>query len=99
VRGQALRPVALNSFGKTAEGDDLRFTRKGSDLYATILGTPKKRTATIVGVAAHPGIQPTMLGDGKPLDTKEVDGNLQVMLPEHLPGQYVYVLKLAGYAP
>ena len=84
--------------GKTAEGDDLRFTRKGSDLYATILGAPKARTATIVGVAARPGMQVTILGDGKPLETKAADGNLQVTLPEHLPGNYAYVLKLADYA-
>jgi alpha-L-fucosidase len=83
---------------KTAEGDDLRFTRKGTDLYATILGTPKARTVTIDGVAARPGIQVTMLGDGKPLETKAVGGNVQVTIPEHLPGKYAYVLKLAGYA-
>ncbi|MGA7343266.1 MAG: alpha-L-fucosidase, partial [Terracidiphilus sp.] len=83
--------------GKTAEGDDLRFTRKGNDLYATILGTPKARTATIDGVAARPDMQVTMLGDAGPLDTKAAGGNLQVTLPEHLPGSYAYVLKLAGY--
>jgi alpha-L-fucosidase len=84
--------------GKTAEGDNLRFTRKGSDLYATILGTPKMRTATIEGVAATPGMQVTMLGDGAPLGTKAAGSDLQVTLPEHLPGNYAYVLKLAGYA-
>lgn len=84
--------------GKTAEGDDLRFTRKGSDLYATILETPKGRTATIDGVAARPGMQVTILGDARQLDTNEASGNLQATLPEHLPGNYAYVLKLAGYA-
>ena len=43
-------------------------------------------------------MQVTMLGDAKPLDTKVTGGNLQVLLPEHLPGNYAYVLKLAGYA-
>jgi hypothetical protein len=38
------------------------------------------------------------LGDVKPLETKAADGNLQVTLPEHLPGNYAYVVKLAGYA-
>jgi alpha-L-fucosidase len=85
------------AMGKTAEGDDLRFTRKGSDLYATILGTPKTHTATIDGVAARPGMQVTMLGDAKRLDTKAAGGNLQLALPEHLPGNYAYVIKLAGY--
>ncbi len=84
--------------GKTVEGDDLRFTRNGSNLYATILGTPKARTATIEGVTARSGMEVTMLGDTKPLQTKAEGGNLQVTLPEHLPGHYAYVLKLAGYA-
>jgi alpha-L-fucosidase len=84
--------------GKSAEGDDMRFTRKGKDLYATILGAPKAHTATIEGLAARPGIQVTMLGNAKPLLTTAVDGKLQVQLPGHLPGSYAYVLKIAGYA-
>jgi alpha-L-fucosidase len=84
--------------GKTAEGDDLRFTRKGSDLYVTILGTPKARTATIEGVTARPGMQVTILGNADALDTRATDGKLQVRLPKPLPGNYAYVLKLAGYA-
>jgi alpha-L-fucosidase len=84
--------------GKTAEGDEVRFTRKGADLYATILGSPKSTTATIEGVSAQPGVNATLLGDSKPLATKEANGNLQVSLPQQLPGKYAYVVKLAGYA-
>lgn len=84
--------------GKTTEGDDLRFTRKGSDLFVTILGAPKATTVTIEGVAARPGMQVTMLGDANLLATKAAGGDLQVTLPAHLPGNYAYVLKLAGYA-
>lgn len=84
--------------GKTTEGDDLRFTRKGSDLYVIILGTPKAGTATIEGIAARPNSQAMMLGHPTPLQTRAADGNLQVTLPKHLPGNYAYVLKLAGYA-
>ncbi|HET6934074.1 MAG TPA: alpha-L-fucosidase [Candidatus Angelobacter sp.] len=84
--------------GKTTEGDDLRFTRKGGDLYATILGTPKAQTATIEGVALRPGTQVTMLGDAKPLNTNAAGGNLQVSLPQNPPGKYAFVLKLTGYA-
>ena len=83
--------------GKTTEGDDLRFTRKGSDLYATILGAPKARTVTIEGIAARPEMRVTMLGDSTQLGTKVAGDNLQVTLPEHLPGNYAYVLKLADY--
>jgi alpha-L-fucosidase len=83
--------------GKTAEGDDLRFTRKEGDLYITILGAPKAKTATIEGVPPRPGVQVTMLGDATPLGTTAAGDNLQVTLPGHLPGNYAYVLKLAGY--
>jgi len=83
--------------GKTTEGDDLRFTRKDNNLYATILGTPKAHVATIEGLTARPGLQVIMLGEARPLSTKNVDGKLQISLPEHLPGNYGYVLKLAGY--
>lgn len=84
--------------GKTAEGNDLRFTRKGNDLFVTILGSPKSSTATIEGLAPREGIEVTMLGDVAPLDTAAAGGNLRVTLPRHLPGDYAYVLKLAGYA-
>ncbi len=40
----------------------------------------------------------TMLGDAKQLNTKAANNNLQVTLPAHLPGNYAYVLNLAGYA-
>ncbi len=88
----------VRAAGKSNEGDDLRFTRKGADLYATILGAPKQRTVTIEDVAARPGAKVTLLGDATPLPVKAVGGNMQVMLPAQLPGRYAYVLKLAGYA-
>ncbi len=43
--------------GHSVEGNDLRFTRKGNDLYAIILGVPKARTLTIDRVALRPGQQ------------------------------------------
>lgn len=98
--GEAIYDTAPweRAVGKTAEGDDLRFTRNGSDLFVTILGVPKSGTATIEGLVARPGVRVTMLGDAAPLETKSVAGNLQVALPTNLPGKYAYVLKLAGYA-
>ncbi|MGA7106360.1 MAG: alpha-L-fucosidase, partial [Terracidiphilus sp.] len=83
--------------GKSAEGDDLRFTRKGDDVYVTILGSPKGRTLTLEkGTAAFTSI--TMLGDSKLLAFQEVGASLRIALPEHLVGDYAYVVKLAGFA-
>jgi alpha-L-fucosidase len=95
----------LKAVGKSAEGDDLRFTRKGDDLYVTILGAPKARTVTISELAAGAAgkVQPhlgnvVLLGDEEPLKwTVNSDHGLKVALPEKMPGDYAYVLKLSGY--
>jgi alpha-L-fucosidase len=84
--------------GKTAEGDDLRFTRKGSDLYVTLLGTPKSRTATIADLPVKPSAQVSILGDPNPIEWKANGEGSRISLPEKLPGNYAYVFKLAGYA-
>jgi alpha-L-fucosidase len=85
--------------GKSAEGDDLRFTRKGEDLYVTILGSPKAKSITLELEGPKSGPRPiTMLGDPSPLKYVEMGRALRVTLPEHLAGQYAYCIKLPGYA-
>jgi alpha-L-fucosidase len=83
--------------GKSLEGDDVRFTRSGAELYATILGSPKAKTVTLEDVPARPMLEVTLLGDLKPLQWKADGDNLRVVLPEHPKGQYAYVIKLAHY--
>jgi len=85
--------------GSSTEGDDLRFTRSGTgaNLYATILGNPKGRTVTLEDMPAHPMLEVYMLGDSKPLQWKIDGDNLKITLPEKLPGDYAYVIKLAHY--
>jgi alpha-L-fucosidase len=81
--------------GRSLEGDDLRFTRGGDELYAAILGAPKARTVTIEDVPVHPLLEVYLLGDPKPLVWKADGDNLKITLPEQLPGNYAYVIKLA----
>lgn len=91
--------------GKSLEGDDLRFTRKGADLYITILGTPKAKTVTLHELASGEGAKGNpsfrtieLLGDPKPLAWSAHEGNARITLPDNLPGKYAYVLKIPGYA-
>ena len=42
----------IRAVGKSAEGDDLRFTRKGDDLFVTVLGRPKAQSITIENLPA-----------------------------------------------
>jgi alpha-L-fucosidase len=83
--------------GKSSEGDDLRFTRKGKDLYVTILGSPKGKTVSIMELPLHGELTVTMLGEQEPLVANPAGHSLQVNLPEKLKGNYAYVLKLTDY--
>ena len=84
--------------GKSAEGDDLRFTRKGDDLYVTVLGTPKGKTITLSDVPVKQGIPVTQLGVGKiDLSPMVSPGVTQIVLLENLKGDYAHSFKLAGY--
>ncbi len=83
--------------GKSVAGDDLRFTRKGDDLYVTILGKPKSNKLAF-DMGTHSFTSITMLGDSKLLGYEQFGSHVGIILPEHLPGDYAYVIKLAGYA-
>jgi len=74
--------------GKSSEGDDLRFTRKGNDLYVTILGSPKGKTVSIMELPLHAELTVTMLGEQEPLVANPAGHALKVNLPEKLKGNY-----------
>ena len=83
--------------GKSAEGDDLRFTRKGIDLYVTVLGKPKGQTITIEDLPVKHGVEISQLGDSNELGAKAQSGNVEIVLRSGLKGEYAYSFKLAGY--
>jgi hypothetical protein len=65
-------------------------------VYLIILGKPKaKRLSFEMGTKSFTSI--TMLGDSK-LGFEQMSKTLRITLPDHLPGDYAYVIKLAGYA-
>ena len=82
--------------GKSVEGDDLRFTYQGH-INAIVLGTPKAKTLTIEGISPRPNVEVSMPGHKGLLKWKAAGENLQVMLPDELPGKYAYVLEIHNY--
>jgi alpha-L-fucosidase len=80
--------------GTTNEAIDVRFTQKNGDLFATLMGRPKSSSITLKDVALQPASQVTLLGSNAPLKWSQRGNDLQVSLPETLPGDYAYVLKL-----
>ncbi len=83
--------------GKSEEGDDLRFTRKGNDLYVTVLEKPKASTITIESLPVKRDVQITQLGDRDELSAKVQSENMRIVLRDQPKGDYAYSFKLAGY--
>src|SRR5579863_6246020 len=81
--------------GKSAEGDDLRFTRTGDDLFVTVLGKPKTQTITMPDVSAKQGIPITQLGDeAMELGAKVQADGMQIVLHQPLRGDFAYSFRL-----
>ena len=83
--------------GKSSEGDDLRFTRKGDDLFVTVLGKPKAQTITIPDIPSKAGIPISQLGDNNGGEAKVQSGGMRIVLSGALKGDYAYSFKLTGY--
>jgi len=94
--------------GKLKERDDepfsaadIRFTRKGNALFATVLGWPGDQVkiqslGSDSPLAAERIEQITMLaGDGRSLDWSQDGSGLTVSLPPEAVGEHAYVLKLS----
>ena len=80
--------------GTTDQGIDVRFTRKGANLYAILLDKPRGSTITLRGIHPAPGSALAMLGSAQPLAWKQTGDDIAVMLPQQLPEQYAYALRI-----
>ena len=61
-----------------------------------LLGKPKTDTLTLKSLAPKAGTQIYLLGEPKPLVWSQQGSDTRITLPRQLPGQYAYVLKIAG---
>ncbi|MCW5977710.1 MAG: alpha-L-fucosidase [Bryobacteraceae bacterium] len=84
--------------GKTADGGDVRFTRKGDVVYAILMSKPKSAAVTIKSIDPPASSQVTLLGAEGKLESKSEGGDLVVRLPAKLPESHAYTLKIAPAA-
>jgi len=88
--------------GMGARGETgTRFTVKGDDLYAIILGQWPGQSATIQSLGSGAGLEGkitsvTMLGSAGELQFSQDASGLKVTLPAAAPCKYAYVLKISG---
>jgi alpha-L-fucosidase len=80
--------------GNTAEGIGVRFTRKGTAIFAILLGRPKTAKITIQSLTIPPGSQVSLLGGADQLEHKVDGGDLTIVLPEKLPESHAYALRI-----
>lgn len=82
-------------------GLNIRFTVKGDNLYAIILGDWPGEQAVVKSLAIGQATQGkitsvTMLGHNGELQFSQDDAGLKVKLPASAPGKYAYTIKIAG---
>jgi alpha-L-fucosidase len=105
--GPGTKPAAAadlrfnESARKDLSAEDVRFTTKGRDLYAFVMGWPEK-AAIIKPLAANGQYVKGRIADvqllgfpGKLKWTQDTDG-LKVELPPEQPCDYAFTLKIAG---
>ena len=84
----------LRSEGKTSDGTSIRFTQKGDALYAVLLDDPKAHEITVESLRLKEGSQVQMLDAGGNLSWAPSGEDLRLTLPNRLPGEHAYTLKI-----
>jgi len=104
VYGESTVRVRGGSFGEDFRynAHEIRFTTKGSTLYAFALGWPEDRKVTIRSLAKPDGAninhieQIALLGYTGKLDWQQTAEDLTVTLPEQKVSEYAVALKITG---
>ena len=64
---------------QTLEGHELRFTRAGDAVYATIMGTTAETRFSITGVPFGEIREARLLGSSRPAELERIDGGIRVV--------------------
>jgi alpha-L-fucosidase len=96
VNGEAIygtRPWT-HAEGRTADGLEVRFTRKGDVLHAIVLGAEADAELVIEDVAPTTACSVELIGSEEPLQWSQEHGRLHVALPPTLPSGHAVALRI-----
>jgi alpha-L-fucosidase len=79
---------------KTADGGEVRFTKKGDAVYVILLDKPKSAQVTIQSLLASDKMTVALLGSSGALQWSQQGRDLAVTLPSALPGDHAWALKM-----
>jgi len=86
----------IRAEGMSEDGIELRFTAKESIVYATLMKRPAAGKLILSGLKSGDASRVEMLGVAGKLTWSAVEQGLEVEIPENLPHQLMYVLKIDG---
>jgi len=89
------RPWWERAEGKTTDGLDVRFTRKGETLYVIVLGRPKGDTVTVESLPVVAGSIIQLLGNSSELSWVLNGNNLKINLPADRPDTVAYSFRIS----
>jgi alpha-L-fucosidase len=84
----------LRSSGVTSDNAPVRFTQRNKTLYAILLKKSVANQVAIKDLALLPDSRVQLLGGGKPLQWRAAGNLATVFVPQNLPGQHAWVLKI-----
>jgi len=79
--------------GRTLDGMEVRFTRRGDTVYAVLLAKPRGREVTIEALEAASGTRVEMLGAGA-VEWTQSGRDLTLSLPDGVPVSEAYAFKI-----
>jgi alpha-L-fucosidase len=85
---------------KDLTADDVRFTTKGGNLYAFVMGWPEKEASipslALGGKNSVPAIRNVaLLGSSSKLSFKQDESGMKIQLPEKKPSEHAVTFKIA----
>ncbi len=84
--------------GRTAEGQEVRFTRKADALYAILMEVPRSEEVSIESLRAPEGMRVELLGQsvaqGEPLEWEQDGSGIKIRFARRLPDGPAISLKL-----
>jgi alpha-L-fucosidase len=83
---------------ETTEGTPVRFVQKDGEVYAVLLGLPGARTFGLRGVDGRSVDAAHIVGSRAKVGIGERDGMVEITLPERMPVEPAYSLRLGSGA-
>lgn len=94
VNGEAI--YATKNRDMYEQGDSIKFTQSnnGKITYAILVRKPAAKSVALQSILAPKNARITLLGNSLPLKWTAEGNGVKILLPENMPGQYAWVIRI-----